>query len=312
VPGADTAGDVELALDHVLPLSRQCLQQQGLTRLEVEVGGAGGEVECADGVALDRGRLTHRHAILERGRAVVAVLPDPAAAPLVEEERGQVEMAPLAGLAVQLDQRHLDLRMAVGGGAPVWPEHGVDAVDEPPGDTEQPVVAGGAPVGDRRLDQVPGAVELVAVGEVGPAPARLRDRVVGVDIAVVALGRRHQLDQRLAARAQLVARRAGDFERGRLQPLVDVGVHERTSAKPARLLPGGDAEVVEVSRRLQHSEAVRQRRLTVDRLAPRPQPAVERDGPNVECLQHRARALRGVDGARGSSCRHGGESLSRH
>jgi hypothetical protein len=114
-------------------------------------------------------------------------LPDPATPSLIEEERRQVEMAPLAGLAVQLDQRHLDLRMAVRRGAPVWPEHGVDAVDEPPGDGQQLVVADSAPVGDRRLDQMAGAVELVAVGEVGPAASRLGDRVVGVDVAIVAL-----------------------------------------------------------------------------------------------------------------------------
>src|SRR6185436_18617711 len=114
VPGARAAGDVELALDHVLPLPGQCLQQQGLTRLEVEISGTRGEVERADGVPLDRGRLTHRYAVLERSRAVVAVLSDPAAPSLIQEECRQVEMTPLAGLAVQLDQRHLDLRVAVG------------------------------------------------------------------------------------------------------------------------------------------------------------------------------------------------------
>ena len=312
VPGADAAGDVELALDHVLPLSCQCLQQQGLTRLEVEISGTRGEVERADSVPLDCGRLTHRHTVLERGGAVVAVLPDPAAPSLVQEECRQIEMTPLAGLAVQLDQRHLDLRVAVGRGAPAWPEHGVDTVDEAPGDGEQPIVAGGAPIGDGCLDQMPGAVELVAVGEVRPASARLGDRVVGVEVAVVPLGRGHQLDQRLAARTQLVARRAGDLERGRLQPLVDIGVHEHTPTEPARLAPGGDAEIVEVPGRLQHAEAVRQRRLAVDRLAPRPQAAVDCDGPNVERLQDRARALRGLDGTRRSLRRHRGESLSRH
>ena len=85
----------------------------------------------------------------------MAVRPDPAAPALLEEERGQVEMPPLAGLAVQLDQRHLDLGVAVGRLAPARPEHRVDVVNEARGDGQQPLVAGVATKRQRRLDQVP-------------------------------------------------------------------------------------------------------------------------------------------------------------
>jgi hypothetical protein len=171
VPGARGAGDVQLALDHVEPLLGQRVQQRRVARFEIEVGGAGGEVQRPDRVALDRRRLADRHAVLERRGAVVAVRPDAAATALVQEEPREIEVAPLARLAIQLDQRGLDLRVAIGRLAPARAEHPVDVVDEPPRNPEQALVAGGAPMRDRRLDQVPGAVELVAVREISPPPA---------------------------------------------------------------------------------------------------------------------------------------------
>ncbi len=87
----------------------------------------------------------------------------------VDEEARELEVARLAGVAVELDERGLDLgvpgRALVAAGA----EDLADVVGEPAGDVEQPRVAGAARVGDRRLDQVAGAVELVVPGEVHEA-----------------------------------------------------------------------------------------------------------------------------------------------
>src|SRR5438309_1953153 len=82
-------------------------------------------------------------------------------------------MAALGRLAIQLDERHLDLRMPGRGHALAGAEDAVDVVDAAPGDAQEPIVAGSAPMRYGRLAQVPGAVELVTVREVRPSPTRL-------------------------------------------------------------------------------------------------------------------------------------------
>ena len=64
----------------------------------------------------------------------------------------------------------------------------VQIVREAAGDREEPLFAGRPTVRDRGLEQMSGAVELVAVGEVRPAASRFRDLVVRVQVAVRALG----------------------------------------------------------------------------------------------------------------------------
>ena len=114
---------------------------------------------------------------------------------LLDPLAGQLQVRPVPGLPVQLHQRHLDLGMTGCHDALPRAEHGVDGVGEAPGDAEQAVVPGGAAMRDRRLEEVPRAVELVPVGEVGPAPARLGHRPVRVDVSVGALRRGHQPDR---------------------------------------------------------------------------------------------------------------------
>ena len=64
------------------------------------------------------------------------------------------------------------------------PEHGVDMVGIAAHDVEQLALAGGMEVGDRRLDQMSGAIELVAVAQVRPALARLHADEPGIEVAV--------------------------------------------------------------------------------------------------------------------------------
>src|SRR5262249_60453595 len=156
MPAADAAGDVELAADEVVPLAVERGEHRGFAGLQIDIRGAGRQVERAYGVALDPRRLAHGHAVLERGRAVVAAGSEPATAAVLQKERGKVEVAPLAGLAVELDQRHLDLGMARCRDAPAGPEERVQVVGEALGDRQEPVVAGSPPERDRRLDQAAG------------------------------------------------------------------------------------------------------------------------------------------------------------
>ena len=64
-------------------------------------------------------------------------------------------------------------------------------VGEATGDFEQVRLAGGAVVGDRRLDQVPGAIELVRADQLGPPLVEAAKDVEGVEIPVRLLRRGH-------------------------------------------------------------------------------------------------------------------------
>ena len=57
----------------------------------------------------------------------------------VDERLGELEVAGLPGLAVELDERRLDLGMAVGAGLRAAAEDVVDEVGEATGDPEQAV-----------------------------------------------------------------------------------------------------------------------------------------------------------------------------
>src|SRR5262249_12883994 len=141
---------------------------------------------------------------------------------MLEEERGEIEMTAFAGLSVELGQRQFDLGMPGSGHTPSGTEAAMQIVDEAPGDREQPVVAGGAAIRDRRLDQVATAVELVAMREVGPSLVWFGHCVVRVEVAVGALSRRDQIDHFAARRLQGWARHTRHLARGGLEPFVDV------------------------------------------------------------------------------------------
>ena len=129
--------------------------------------------------------------------ADVAVQPAQLAlAALAKEVGGQVQIAALARLAVELDQRSLDFGMTGRALSLAGPEDDVDVVGEALRHVQQPRVAGGAVKGDRGLHQMPGAVELVAVVQVRPAALRLHDLPVGVQIAVGLLRGLDQVDGR--------------------------------------------------------------------------------------------------------------------
>ena len=119
------------------------------------------------------------------------------AAPAGELVR-EVEIAAVRGLAVQLDERDLDLRMPVRAGIRVGAEDVDEQVGDTPCDAEE---AGRARPGrgDPGLDQVARAVELVPHLEVAPALAAF-ELPVAVQVAVGLLRGGDQL-RRLAREA---------------------------------------------------------------------------------------------------------------
>ena len=136
-------------------------------RLHGHVDRAGQQVQLADDVA---GRLVGRAdalvVLVVLGAEPVGAEQAPAAQ--VDEARRQLQVRPVPGDPVQLDQRGLDLRVPADALLAVRAVAGDEQVREAPGDGDQllAVVGAGEPVGvhggDRGLDQVPGAVQLVA------------------------------------------------------------------------------------------------------------------------------------------------------
>ena len=85
---------------------------------------------------------------------------------LTQEEHGPVEIASVASLAVQLDQRELDLLVTVGAPESVRAERLADVIREAHRRVEQHPLARGPNVGQARLNQVPGAIQLVLVRQI--------------------------------------------------------------------------------------------------------------------------------------------------
>ena len=125
-----------------------------------------------------------------------------------------------------------------------------DVVDVAEHDVEQLSPAGRLEIGDRALQHVAGAIELVVVAEVGPALVDLAADIPAVQIAVgklrlgELLGDRIdlRLDRRVAPMLQRVARR--------LDPFADVGVPENLGGEIVVLV----ARDAERRRRLRHIE----------------------------------------------------------
>ena len=200
---------------------------------------------------------------------------EPVTAP-VDEDGREVEVTPLPGRPVQLDERHLDLGMAVDGVAPIRAELSFGGGDRTLGDEEEPIVAERAMPGDRRLDEVAEAVQLVAPCEVVVLRSAGEDLDEGVEVAVRPLGRSDEPDGLVGHRADPVVRFATQLPAGRLEPLVDVGVEERerrAEHQTERPIPMPAIAAPAASRKLCEVPALRAARSRGDRsLAVRRQP----------------------------------------
>jgi hypothetical protein len=137
---ADAAGDIQLTPDQVTPLSLRGREQRRVPLLEIDVDGAGRQVQGPYGMTLKERRLAHGHVVLEVGRASVVptpgVVPETAVTTRVQQEASQFHVAPLGRLAVELDEGRFDERMSIGFGSPPWSEDAVDMVREADGDLE--------------------------------------------------------------------------------------------------------------------------------------------------------------------------------
>src|SRR5215208_8020498 len=137
---------------------------------------------------LNRARIAHRDVILEIVGSESAWPEQPVPTPIDKVGSG-VEIGAFFGLPVQLHQRALNLRVAVDAvDLPfAGPERPDDKVGHPAGHLQQPRITTGAMQGDRRLHQMPRAVQLVTPLQVLEPSAWVANLEVGVEVAVLSL-----------------------------------------------------------------------------------------------------------------------------
>src|SRR5215213_7166951 len=110
--GADTAGQVGPGRYHLLPQSLCRLEQRLITELCIQVGNASQQIELAHGMTGHGGGFTYRGVVLPVLGTESTRSEQPMAS-LVDEVLGCVQVGGLAGFSVALDQRRLDLWVAV-------------------------------------------------------------------------------------------------------------------------------------------------------------------------------------------------------
>ena len=192
------------------------MQQLVVAGLDRDVHGARGEVVRPHRVPAQHVGVAHRHVVLVVRAAPLDVAKRALAVPL-DEQAGLLEVARLSERAAELRQAHLDLGVAADALVAALAEDLAHEVGGATGDVDQSVVGVGtrAHAGDRRLEEVAEAVQLVAPLEVGPARALARPPEPRVEVAVGLLGRRDPRDDRAEPRLELVRRQAG----GRAAPI---------------------------------------------------------------------------------------------
>ena len=185
--------------------------------------------------------------------------------------------------------------MPVGAGLRPAAEGLVDQVGKPRRDGEERGVAGRACLGDRGLYQVAGAVELVTLLQVAPAPRGVDDLAPAVQVAVRLLRGGDELDGVGIQPRELVRRLAPELPAEGLEPLVDVRVAEDHAAPFAGRTAGGDAQVVERAGTLELLRTPQDRDLPVRPLALPKQATLQLDAPRIDRAQRDAGSRRRHD-----------------
>ena len=193
-----------------------------------------------------RGLFAERHPIL------ILVAVDAGVgrrAAIGDEDVGQLEVAPVAGHPIQVDQPD-DLRRIeaeVGERRGRRREHPVQVVRQLHGDLQQAPLAGRFAVHGGRGEAVPDVVQLVVV-DVLPAPPGRVQRDLGVEVAVRLLGGGDPADDLVHLPVQSRIPGYAVDVRHRLQPLVAVAVAPVGSPVFALFQAGRNPEIAQARR----------------------------------------------------------------
>ncbi len=220
----------------------------------------------------DRGLLADRRRV-EVVRGVEVALGGQHLVPAhVDELAGQVEVRRVPGDPVELDERHLDLGVAVGVLAPQVAEVAHHAVGHPPDHVEQFVATGRPLVRDAGLDEVAHAVQLVAGHQVVPAHL-MATLHVGVEIAVGLLRPADDRGEVAGGGGERLVGFAAEVPRDAFEHLVEVGVAEPHAAVRPRITLCQSPQVVHRTVAFQPGQRVRGGHLAVLPLPPAPEAA---------------------------------------
>ena len=191
---------------------------------------------------------------------------------------GQVQQPTVPVCPVELDQRRFDFRVAFDQGGLRRPQHIHEHRSEPVGHRGEAGGTARSPgVGHGRLEQVPGAIKLVAHGRVAEPPTFLHHLHVGIDVTVGILRGRDQFDAGSEKLFLLGVSAVGAFPGDGFEDFVEVRVPENGEAVLGRGPPGRDAKVLEGPAGFQHADPVRDGDLTVLPLAVTPEPGAQFD-----------------------------------
>ena len=320
VPAAHAAGQVGPPGHGALPLPDDGIDQLVVRGVDADVDGRRREVQRPDGVPAPDVGLADRHVVLEVRPAQRDVGEGAVPAP-VEEQPRLLGVPRLVQRPAQLGQAHLDLRVAADALHTVGAERRADVVRSPPRRLDQGVRTAGPHPGDRGLQQVAGAVQLVTHLQVG-VPRRLAGvPEAGVQVPVVVLRGDHPRGEPPERRLRPLVTGTSGLPGERLEQLVDLGVGELPAGplRPGGAARGDPVEVGEPAQALHPALAVLERRVGVGPLQPGPEAVGQGHLVQAERTQrpagghHRSAAggveppaeagAVGVDEVRGHGCR---------
>ena len=212
----------------MFPLAFERREQLVVGRFDRHVHRSGHEVEGADGVPPPRIGFADGYVVLEVGAAGrYTITTQSASPPAFQEDPGLFQVARLPQCPAEFGEPHLDLGMAADLLPAVVAESVADMVCGTAGHLDQWIVEPDRTrPGNRRLEQVAGAVQFVAVLEVGVAALLVTVPVAGVDVAVRILGSGHSCGQAVQSRVGLLVPGTAVLPGQGFHQLVDLGVGE--------------------------------------------------------------------------------------
>ena len=146
---------------------------------------------------------------------------------------------------VQLNQGQLDFLMAASVDLSTGAKRGANVIGEPAGHVEQLALARRLMIGDRRFEEMAGAVQLMAVLDILPAIVRLDEREIGVEVAVRLLGGGDLVDDGVGAFFQAGVALAAQSVSDAFEDFVEVGIVVQCPFVLARRQLAGDREVLD-------------------------------------------------------------------
>ena len=259
--GADTAGDIHPPMGRAFPQAAASGFQRRVFSLRGQVGHGGVQIHGADAVprrvaqlpdgliALHILSVLHVHMPL-RPVPLLRFLPIEVAvhAAHVDKMLCQLQAVLVAGDAVQLQQRQFHLRVARIARLALHHEPLIQVFRVADHHVQQRPFARSLKVRRGSLHHVAHTVQLVPLAQVRPALVPILQREPGVQIAVLVLCLRDQLDQLVGFFFQLCVREAGQGAGHRFQPLGRVAVlkDHAIEAVPRILAPEHPSGVAEV------------------------------------------------------------------